>query len=270
MTVNEIRARKIALGYSTEQLSRLSGVAVGTLQKILSGQTKAPRYDTLRALERVLQPGDSTGEPIDLYRESPAYLCESAAGYGVRKKQQGEFRISDYYALPEEQRMELIDGVLYDLAAPTTLHQRICMEIGFAVKKFIDEKQGTCVPFFAPVDVRLDEDDRTMVQPDFLIMCEKSGIRRWGIMGAPDFILEVTSPSTARRDYVIKAAKYMAAGVREYWLLDPVQERILIYRQGEDFPYIGPLSGRLGIGIYEGEAEIDLGPIAELIRQDRG
>lgn len=279
MTIEEIKKKKQESGYSVEQLSKLSGVPVGTLQKILSGETKCPRYSTLQALEKVLVPtkhADSSGSKPNPQGESRPYLTdqrqqteacvsESVTVWGKGAKKQGEYTVSDYNALPNEKRVELIDGVFWEMNSPSMVHQEIIQAIWFKIVLFIQAHNGTCKVLQSPIDVRLDMDDRTIVQPDLLIVCDPSKIRRWGVWGAPDFVLEVISQSTAGKDYKVKAAKYMRAGVRELWLLDPIKMRLLIYMQEDDFPYIGPLEGKRRIGIYQGALEIDLDKIREMI-----
>ena len=116
----------------------------------------------------------------------------------------------------------------------------------------------------------MDCDDRTMVQPDIVIVCDKSKIKRWGIMGAPDFVVEVLSPSTGRKDRHKKLAKYLNAGVREYWLIDPDKKVLFAYNfEDEEMitPMIRGLSGKMPVGIYEGRLEIDLDLVAEMIEE---
>lgn len=263
MTVEEIRRKKQEIGYSTEQLATLAGIPVGTLQKILNGQTKTPRYATLQALEKVLKLA-----PTGMIHEASA--AYSAGTEFVKTKTPGEFTISDYYALPDDQRVELIDGVIYDMGAPTYVHQKIIGKFFFQVEKYIDFHKGKCDAMTSPIDVRLDEDDKTMVQPDALILCDHSKIRSWGICGAPDFILEIVSKSSSHRDYILKAGKYMKAGVREYWIINPEKKTLVIHRRTEtdkgNEVYIGSLSGTHGIGIYNNDLVINLDQLAALIQ----
>lgn len=97
------------------------------------------------------------------------------------------------------------------------------------IANFIMERGGSCRPLIAPMDTQLDCDEKTMVQPDVAILCRNDKIKKWGIYGAPDFVLEVISPSTRRKDYTKKLSKYMTAGVREYWILDPCQQKLIVY-----------------------------------------
>ena len=134
MTIQEMNERKKELGYSYERLAELSGVPVGTVQKVLGGITKTPRYDTLYALERVLSPYQSM------------MLRESVAVYG--EKRQGEYTVEDYFALPDERRVELIDGVIYDMASPNLVHQIVAGEIYAKIREYIRKNKGKCLLCF--------------------------------------------------------------------------------------------------------------------------
>lgn len=111
----------------------------------------------------------------------------------------------------------------------TVHHQDIIGELFFHIRYYIKFKNGPCKVILSPVDVRLDNDDKTILEPDLVIICDpgKSDGRR--INGAPDLVVEVVSPSSRKRDYLIKLNKYWAAGVREYWIIDPEQEKISVY-----------------------------------------
>ena len=176
---------------------------------------------------------------------------------------------ADYYALPDEQRVELIDGYFYDMSAPTFGHQSIGGEIHRQIANYILEHKGNCRPFIAPVDVQLDCDNKTMVQPDVGIICDPSKIKKFGIYGAPDFLVEVISPSTKRKDYTLKLSKYMNAGVREYWIMDYAQRKLLVYFfESEACPVIYGLDQPVPVGIYHGELTIDFSNILKWIEKD--
>lgn len=252
MTIKEMQRYKRLKGYTNAQIAKLSGVPLGTVQKIFSGETTSPRYDTLLALESIFK----DAEQSTVWEGIPCYVS----------KKQGEYTTEDYYALPDEQRAELIDGVIYDMSSPTFVHQQIAGEIYYQISNFIRENKGKCIPAVAPVDVCLDCDDKTMVQPDVLILCDKSKVRKWGIMGAPEFVVEIISPSTKRKDCIKKLDKYMEAGVLEYWIIDTEQKKLLIYRFEQDvYPEIVGLEGEATVGIYGGKLKIDLRVIGELI-----
>lgn len=257
MTLEEMKRLKQERGFSMAQLSEYSGVPIGTLQKIFTGETSHPRYATRQALERVL-----TGNELSRVSESASYY------YGQKEKRQGEYTIEDYYTFPDERRVEMIDGVIYDMSAPEVVHQRIAGLCYFRISEYIQNKGGSCIPMMSPVDVRLDCDDKTMVQPDVIILCDDHKIKRWGIMGAPEFVLEVTSASTRKRDFTKKLQKYAEAGVKEYWIIDPKKKSLVTYDFiNEDMPCVWPLKGRVGLALYNGELEINLDEIAGLIQE---
>ena len=255
MTVDDMRRHKVEKGYTYEMISRLSGVPLGTVHKIFTGETQHPRYDTLIALTALFQ--DS---PCDMVREDADAL--------YHYKRQGEYTVEDYRSLPEDQRVELIDGVFYDMAAPTYLHQRIAGEIYRQIANFIFDNGGACHPVIAPVDVQLDCDQKTMVQPDVAILCKTEKVEKWGIYGSPDFVLEILSPSTRKKDCIKKLTKYMDAGVREYWILDPYQRKLLVYFfEAEVYPAIYGLEGSIPVNIYEGKLTIVFENIIKWIDQ---
>lgn len=259
MTLEEMRIAKQSKGYTIAQLAELTHIPIGTLQKIFSGETKAPRYATMQAIEHILNPMQSGYSQAD-------HVAEPVS-YGIRgEKLQGQYTTKDYYEFPEERRVELIDGVIYDMSAPSAVHQDIVLNVAYQLRRQIREKNGTCKVMIAPVDVQIDCDDRTMVQPDVMILCDKNKIRKWGILGAPDFVLEVISDSTKKKDYFKKMMKYMEAGVKEYWIVNPYNRDVIIYNfLSEDGPKVYQLSGEVGLNLYDGGIQLDLGEVNEEI-----
>ncbi|MBE5873607.1 MAG: helix-turn-helix domain-containing protein [Lachnospiraceae bacterium] len=272
MTLDEMKRIKQERGYSLAQLSELSGVPLGTVQKIFSGETTHPRYATLQALESVLfgkQSGSNGTEYLPDDSIHGSHRVEEAMIYELfGADRQGKYTLQDYYAIPRERRVELIDGVIYDMSALTFVHQHILGTIFTTLQNYIAGRGGQCLPMMAPVDVRLDRDDKTMVQPDILILCDKSKICKWGINGAPDFCLEIVSESTGRKDYIKKLQKYTEAGVKEYWIIDPFRKVLVIYHWKDDYlPHMVPLEGKRGLVLYDEELLIDLDTIAALIQE---
>jgi Uma2 family endonuclease len=135
------------------------------------------------------------------------------------------FTYADYksWELKEGERYELIHGIAYAMAGANTYHQRIFGELFRQIANYLDGKP--CVVFSAPYDVRLfyteDESDDTVVQPDLMIICDKSKLATEGCRGAPDFVAEILSPSNTAIEMEKKFNLYMKAGVREYWVIDP-------------------------------------------------
>lgn len=272
MTLSQMQYYKQQHGYSYDQLSQLTGIPKGTIQKIFTGVTKSPRYDTLQALERVLKPvnqdkpaGFADDEQAGLINQ-PDMVCETAVPYGQKK--QGEYTLEDYYALPEDKRYELIDGVLYEMTVPTTVHQIIALQMCYQIERFIEEREGNCMTYIAPVDVQLDCDDKTMVEPDVIILCDRSKDINRCIYGAPDFVAEVLSKSTRRKDIGVKTYKYSNAGVREYWMIDPKDMKVIVYTfaqndDAEDTVSIFEFQDKIPVGIYNGELKIDFAKISK-------
>lgn len=140
------------------------------------------------------------------------------------------FTEDDYYNLPENVRAELIEGnLIYNQAAPSRIHQTILSELHTVINNYIKAKQGACRIYPAPFAVKLREDTKTIVEPDLSIICDKNKLTDRGCTGAPDWIIEIVSPSTSSHDYVRKLNLYANANVREYWIVDPQRERIFVY-----------------------------------------
>ena len=263
MSLDEIKKRKEEQGLTNEQLAALSGVPLGTVQKVMGNVTKSPRYDTLQALSKVFQKEEMF--EAGCVRETPAGYRASGMLSGIADAEnfrqydrQGTYTVEDYLALPDEQRVELIDGVFYDMGAPTTPHQMIAGGIYSRLSNYIEGKNGPCAVFIAPTDVQLDCDNRTMVQPDVLIVCSHDRLTNKRIFGSPDFVAEVLSPSTKNKDLLIKSAKYQRAGVRELWLVDPMQKNILVFLFGTaTTTHMYTFEDKIPVHIYDGECGID-------------
>lgn len=135
----------------------------------------------------------------------------------------------DYWNLPEGQRAELIDGKLYDMVPPSFIHQKIGFSLARKIADYIDANKGGCEVVPAPFAVNLDANDKTWVEPDISIICDKTKITERGCKGAPDWIIEIVSPGSSRMDYSVKLFKYRTAGVREYWIVNPLKKVIQTY-----------------------------------------
>ena len=159
--------------------------------------------------------------------------------------------IDEIYALPEGQRAELIDGMIYNMTPPSRIHQKLVGELHFTIRNYIKSQNGTCEIYPAPFAVFVNADDETYVEPDISVICDKNKLDDRGCIGAPDFIIEIASPTSQKMDYRTKMTLYADAGVREYWIVDPAKERTTIYRFEEDAaPTIIPFTQPIQVGIY--------------------
>jgi len=148
---------------------------------------------------------------------------EAQPEYDVR------YTYADYLQWDDDVRRELIDGVPYLMAAPSFRHQEILINLILLFGNFLKGKQ--CKVLAAPLDVRLNPDtfDDTVVQPDIIIICDRSIIDDTGCKGVPDMVVEILSPSTARYDKTLKFNTYLRAGIREYWIIDPNDETLAVH-----------------------------------------
>lgn len=143
--------------------------------------------------------------------------------------QEHTYTSEDYWNLPDGQRAELIDGKLYAMAPPSRIHQEISGELYTIINNYIKSKNGSCKVYYAPFAVNLNADDKIWVEPDISIICDKNKLTPKGCKGAPDWIIEIVSPSSTRTDCAIKLFKYRTAGVREYWIVNPMKTVVQTY-----------------------------------------
>ena len=271
MTREEMKHLKDELGLTSEMIAAASGVPLSTVQKIMSGNTKAPRRNTMKAIEDALR-----REAALQRRESEAHcgmtgmVRETAPAYNTSSRKR-RYTIEDYYALPDERRVELIDGQFYDMAAPAVIHQKILGELYLLFRECADAHAGTCEVFLSPCDVRLDKDNYTMVQPDLLLLCRQYDLGARAIEGAPDLAVEILSPSTRAKDMLLKLYKYQNAGVREYWIVDPDAETVLVYDFRDDnlYPDKYDFDSIIPIQISDGECSIDFSRVQRALRRTR-
>ena len=175
------------------------------------------------------------------------------------KKEDG-YTTEYIYTLPEGKRAELIDGVIYDMAPPSFKHQRLIHYISTEIELYIRAKKGLCKVVPAPFAVFLDANNKTYVEPDISVICDKNKIDDYGCNGAPDWIIEVASPSSKRLDYFTKLFKYQASRVREYWIVDPLKETIDVYYFESETMERYNFNEVVKVGIYE-DLEIDFSKI---------
>lgn len=166
------------------------------------------------------------------------------------------FTIDDIYALPDGQRAELVDGVMHMMAPPGRKHQDLVSFLLLEIGNFIRTKKGDCKVYPAPFAVFLNKDDRTYVEPDISVICDKSKLDDRGCNGAPDWIIEIVSTGSKKMDYFTKLFKYRTAGVREYWIVDPNKNRVTVYNFAIDDGEEYALSDEIPVGIYDGDLKI--------------
>lgn len=163
---------------------------------------------------------------------------------------------TDYiYHLPEGKRAELIDGQIYNMAPPAKMHQKLVMEISGTIREYIHSNSGSCEVYPAPFAVFLNSDDKTYVEPDISVICDKDKLDDRGCNSAPDWIIEIVSPSSVRMDTAIKLFKYRSSGVREYWIVNPIRQFVQTYtfeepEDGNNYSF----DDSIPVGIYPGLA----------------
>jgi Uma2 family endonuclease len=168
------------------------------------------------------------------------------------------FTYGDYSRWSEDERWELIDGQAYAMSAPSRLHQEIIFEVGRQIGNYLKGK--SCKGYVAPFDVRLpknnEKDDKvdTVVQPDISVICDKNKLDDKGCRGAPDWVIEILSPSTATRDMDVKHQLYQQHGVKEYWIISSTEKwgmkYILNEHQMYDPPKIFSLSETTQVSLF--------------------
>ena len=172
------------------------------------------------------------------------------------------YTYKDYLTFPDDERIEIIGGELYNMSSPSVIHQSLITNLIFEIQSYIKSNKGDCKVFTAPFDVVLKNDDEdvekssNVVIPDISVICDKNKLNDKGCDGAPDWIVEIVSPSSQRMDYMIKLFKYRTAGVREYWIVDKQKNRITVYNFENDEMKEYTFSDSIKVGIYQG-FEID-------------
>ena len=178
-------------------------------------------FKTLKLMESILykendQPGDIVCEPLAAY--GPEVILDPALRYTY----------ADYLTWADNKRRELIDGFVRMMSAPLIIHAKLSRNFFSKVWTFVKKRKGKCEVFYAPVDVRLPKNKETadnkiytVVQPDICVVCDPSKIDEKGIIGAPDLVVEVQSPSNTKLIMRKKFDLYEEAGVKEYWVVYP-------------------------------------------------
>jgi Uma2 family endonuclease len=178
-----------------------------------------------------------------------------------------KYNYKDYVMWPKNERWELIDGIPYDMSpAPGTKHQEISLQVTNLFYNFLKGKQ--CKVLAAPFDIRLPKANEkdlkisTIVQPDIVVVCDKSKLDEKGVRGAPDLAIEIFSPNTAKKDATVKFRLYENAGIREYWMIRPEENTVTIFKLDSANKYGRPEvysdEDIIKVGIFENQLEINL------------
>ena len=167
------------------------------------------------------------------------------------------YTIDDIYSLPDGERAELIDGRIYNMAPPNRTHQDILSFLHPSIGNYITRNNGECKIYPAPFAVFLFADDSKYLEPDISVICNRTKLDDHGCNGAPDWIIEIVSPSSRIMDYYTKLSLYKESGVREYWIIDPMKQTILVYNMEQAAaPVIYSFTDTIKANIYD-NLEID-------------
>lgn len=289
-TINELKQLKDTYGLTYEEIQQKCTLSISTIQKAFGGINKHPRRSTLEELSKAvdLLIPDTATVTYDFRGTAPAEVRETSyysRGSSALNNKNGKTASQDIYTqsgytyddyvkleLPEGKRVEIIDGVIYDMAAPTLTHQAIAFFFARIFDDHIRKNKGKCKVYISPVDVRLEYDttDMTVVQPDVLVICDRSKDEdRKTIKGAPEFVLEVLSPSSRKIDTNLKLKKYRETGVREYWIVDydagVVIKNIFNPDDEEERTKIYTTSDIVPVEIYNGKLSIDFNELREYV-----
>nr|DAM02666.1 MAG TPA: protein of unknown function DUF820 [Caudoviricetes sp.] len=173
--------------------------------------------------------------------------------------------LEQYEALPEDKRVEVFDGAIYDMASPSQAHQTISIEMSTLINSYIKKKKGSCRVFTAPFDVKLSDHPLTIVQPDILVVCDKDKLDGKRCNGAPDFIIEIVSSGNPADDYIRKLYYYKNAGVREYWIVDPRRQIVTVnYFEGNILNIQYSFDSVIKVNIYD-DLLINFSEIADML-----
>lgn len=179
--------------------------------------------------------------------------------------QPGTITLEQYEALPEEKRVEVFDGIVYDMDSPSQIHQSILLKISVLLDSYLTSKGGSCLILPAPFDVKLSDHPLTIVQPDIMIVCDKDKLDGKRCNGAPDFIIEIVSPGNPSDDYIQKAYYYKNYGVREYWIVDPKRRMVTVnYFEGDLLNIQYSFDSTIKVNIYD-DLLINFPEIADLL-----
>ena len=173
--------------------------------------------------------------------------------------------LTEYEALPEDKRVEVFEGIAYNMASPSQIHQALSMQLSNVIFNYIKNKKGQCSIFTAPFDVKLSDTPLTIVQPDIMVVCDKNKLDEKRCNGAPDFIIEIASPGNSSDDYIRKLYYYKKYGVREYWIVDSKRKIITVnFFENNIVSVQYPFNSIIKVNIYD-DLLIDFSEISEAL-----
>lgn len=245
--VERLKRRKKELGWSNMKVAEEANVPLGTVNKIFSGATKYPRNETMHAIIKAMGLGYYD---LEDYHARTALIRETGKYQSGKKDKRATLKT--YYSLPGELRAELIDGRFYYTSNPSMEHQCLMVELLSVLHTYFNENRGRCRVLANPCDVRLNKDNYTMLHPDIFVVADGGKCICDGFYdGAPEMVIEIVSPENPEHDYERKREKYQHAGVKEYWIVDPVKQRVIVYVFVRDeMPMIYTFDDEVESGIY--------------------
>lgn len=256
MTLDEMKEWKRQLGYTYEQIAILSNVPLGTVQKVLGGVTRSPRYDTLCALEQLFL---SKQDELEARRQEGA-SDDHKSRKDRKSKKEGE-------RLSRPRRAEMIGGTIYEMASHSCLHHLVVCEIYASLHDYVCSHPGKGVVIPAPFEVVLDPEGKTVVQPDLFVLLDQEKVQGRKIEAVPELIVEVLSETSRRKDAYLKLTTYEEAGVQEYWIVDPINRKVMVYNflQGS-FPSVYSFEDQISPIIFGKDCKVDFSQIYERLR----
>jgi Uma2 family endonuclease len=173
--------------------------------------------------------------------------------------------LEQYEALADNERVEVFEGVPCAMASPSELHQTLLLELSFVLREYIKGKKGRCKVLIAPFDVVLSDSPLTLVQPDIMVVCDRSKLDGRKCVGAPDFVIEIVSQHNQSDDYIRKLYYYKKYGVREYWIVDPRKKCVTVnYFEGDMLNEHYTFDSKIKVNIY-GDVYVDFSEIVALL-----
>ena len=293
--MKDLRTRKIALNISTAELAYMAEVPIGTVSKIMTGETKSPKAITIEKIDTALKKEEqkrrleaylnAMKEYYLVHPDKEVNVVEFEAIYrkihgledkpiaqadslteeypiwgNLANRKENSVTVKDFFHMGIENRsIELFEGKLIVNEAPGLQHQLMVKRINKQIEAFIDSNHGKCQVFDMGLNVRLNENEDTVLIPDLLVICDERKLKSFGILGAPDFIIEVSSPSTRRYDLKKKVYKYLIHGVREVWIVD-LEKRVVVTYVDDDYMvnHLYQFGTDIPVSIYDGRLTINI------------